>query len=150
MTEKKKAEKGSLGRKIALSVYSVALVYLIMVGFTSVIPAVFWPEVEQDSTRLSSDCATGLGELYMEIRRYAGEIAAKPDAAPDVRAQQRFFKDWDGRLAAYALRCDEDACTKLNRYRHKTELSLRRLQTEDRRLAEAVEASLSTISRKTQ
>ena len=146
MTEENKAEKGRLGRRLAMGIYVVGLVYVIMVGFTSVIPQVFWPEQETDPSRLSDDCSTGLADLYMEVRRFAGELAAQPDAAPDIRAQRRFYKDWDKRLAAYATRCDPDACKALDRYRHKTELSLRRLQTEDRKLAEAVESSLAKLT----
>ena len=54
MPEKK--QRGRLGRGLAIAVYSVALGYLVIVGFASVIPQVFWPESD-DSFDL--ECADG-------------------------------------------------------------------------------------------
>lgn len=141
-----KDNKPPWGRRIALGIYIVGLVYIIGVGLVSVIPQAFWPEKETDSTRVAESCREGLGGLYMEVRQFVADAAAQPDSPPDDRAKRSFFEDWDRRFAAYRERCDKKACTMLDRYRYRSELSLDRLQREDEKLARSVESVLPTLS----
>ena len=54
----RKEQRGGLGRRLAIGIYSIALAYLVIVGFASVIPQVFWPA----SDDYDMMCASALAE----------------------------------------------------------------------------------------
>lgn len=139
MPEKK--QRGRLGRGLAIAVYSVALGYLVIVGFASVIPQVFWPESD-DSFDL--ECADGLELLRHEVDEIRLAYLATNDT--NLVALREALESWDLRLNALATRCDEDQVHLLNRYRHRVELNLQRYVREDAPLAERVSETLDSTA----
>ena len=137
MPEEKK--RGGLGRRLAVGIYSVALVYLVVVGFASVIPQVFWPESD-DSFDL--ECADGLELLRHEVDEV--RLAYLSTNETDPSALRETLESWDLRLNALAKRCDEDQVHLLNRYRHRVELNLQRYMREDAPLAARVSETVGS------
>ena len=136
-----KNQRGGLGRRLAIGIYSVALAYLVVVGFASVIPQVFWPESD-DSFDL--DCGDGLELLRHEVDELRLQYVSSNETDPT--ALREALESWDLRLNALAKRCDEDQVNLLNRYRHRVELNLQRYMREDAPLAKKVTDTLSSTS----
>ena len=134
-------QRGGLGRRLAIGIYSVALAYLVIVGFASVIPQVFWPESD-DSFDL--DCGNGLELLRHEVDELRLAYVSSNETDPTML--RKTLESWDLRLNALAKRCDEDQVHLLNRYRHRVELNLQRYMREDAPLAEQVSDTLTTKS----
>lgn len=132
-------KKGGLGRRLAIAIYSVALAYLVIVGFASVIPQVFWPQSD-DSFDL--DCPDGLQQLEREVEQL--RLAYLSRAETDASAMRKTLQSWDLRLNALAKRCDPDKVQLLNRYRHRVELTLQRYMREDAPLAETVSETIGS------
>jgi hypothetical protein len=132
-------QRGGLGRRLAIGIYSVALVYLVVVGFASVIPQVFWPESD-DSFVL--DCADGLELLRHEVDQL--RLTYMSTNETDPTAMRDTLRSWDLRLNALAKRCDEDQVHLLNRYRHRVELNLQRYMREDAPLANEVSETVGS------
>ena len=131
--------RGGLGRRLAIGIYSVALGYLVVVGFSSVIPQVFWP-ASDDSFDL--ECADGLQLLRHEVDEVRLAYVATNETDPT--ALQSALESWDLRLHALAKRCDEDQVDLLNQYRHRVELGLQRYMREDAPLANRVTEALGS------
>ncbi len=129
----RKEQRGGLGRWLAISIYAVLFAYLAVVGFASVIPQVFWPEVD-DSFDL--ECADGLQLLRHEVDELKMSYVATNETDPT--ALRHALESWDLRLNALAKRCDEDRVHTLNQYRHRVELGLERYMREDAPLANCV------------
>lgn len=136
-----KEQRGGLGRRLAVAIYSIALGYLVVVGFASVIPQVFWPKSD-DSFDLS--CGDGLQALYHEIDEL--RLAYLSTNETDATALSSALKTWDRRLNALAKRCDEDQVHLLNQYRHRVELGLQRYMREDAPLANRVSEAMGSVS----
>ncbi len=132
-------KKSGLGRRLAVGIYSVALAYLVIVGFASVIPQVFWPESD-DSFDL--DCADGLRLLEREVEEL--RLAYLSTNQSDPSAMREALRTWDLRLNALSKRCDPDKVHLLNRYRHRVELDLQRYMREDAPLAEQVSEAVGS------
>jgi hypothetical protein len=136
-----KKQRGGLGRRLAIGIYSVALTYLVVVGFASVIPQVFWPESDES---FDLECADGLELLRHEVDEL--RLAYLSTNETDPSPLRKTLKSWDLRLNALAKRCDEDQVHLLNRYRHRVELNLQRYMREDAPLAERVTKTLDAAS----
>ena len=135
----RKEQRGGLGRSLAIGIYSIALAYLVIVGFASVIPQVFWPDSD-DSFDL--ECADGLQVLRHEVDEV--RLAYLETNETDPTQLRRTLKSWDLRLNTLAKRCDEDQVHLLNEYRHHVELGLERYMREDAPLANRVSAALDS------
>ena len=135
----RKEQRGGLGRRLAIGIYSVALVYLVIVGFASVIPQVFWP-ASDDSFDL--ECADGLQLLRHEVDEL--RLAYLATNATDETELQKAHESWDLRLNALAKRCEKDQVHLLNQYRHRVELGLQRYMREDAPLANRVSEALGS------
>ena len=135
----RKEQRGGLGRRLAIGIYSVALVYLVIVGFASVIPQVFWP-ASDDSFDL--ECADGLQLLRHEVDEL--RLAYLATNATDETELQKALESWDLRLNALAKRCEKDQVHLLNQYRHRVELGLQRYMREDAPLANRVSEALGS------
>lgn len=135
----RKEQRGGLGRRLAIGIYSVALVYLVIVGFASVIPQVFWP-ASDDSFDL--ECADGLQLLRHEVDEL--RLAYLATNATDETELQKALESWDLRLNALAKRCEKDQVHLLNQYRHRVELGLQRYMREDAPLANRVSGALGS------
>lgn len=142
MAEQK--QRGGLGRRLAIGLYAVALLYLVVVGFASVIPQVFGPESD-DSFVL--ECPDGLELLRHEVDELRLAYLASNDT--DATALRETLGAWDKRLNALAKRCDADDVELLNRYRHRVELNLQRYMREDAPLAERVSKTLGSSAKST-
>jgi hypothetical protein len=138
-------QRSGLGRRLAIGIYSIALAYLVIVGFSSVIPQVFWP-ARDDS--FDVDCADGLELLRNELDEVRLAYLATNETDPTMLRQALI--SWDLRLNALAERCDPDQVHLLNRYRHRVELRLDKFMREDaplaNRVTEALEAPASSAS----
>jgi hypothetical protein len=130
-------KRGGLGRWLAIGIYSTALIYLVIVGFASVIPQVFWP-ASDDSFDL--ECSDGLQLLRHEVDEL--RIAYLTTNETDEQPLERALSAWDLRLNALAKRCDEEQVHLLNQYRHRVELGLQRYIREDAPLANRVSDAL--------
>jgi len=132
-------QRGGLGRRLAIGIYSIALAYLVIVGFASVIPQVFWP-ASDDSFDL--ECADGLQLLRHEVDEL--RLAYLATNETDSTGLRSALESWDLRLNALAKRCDEDEVHLLNQYRHRVELGLERYMREDAPLANSVTEALGS------
>jgi len=134
-------QRGGIGRRLAIAIYSFALAYLVIVGFASVIPQVFWPKSDES---FDLDCADGLELLRHEVDEL--RLAYLSTNETDPSAMTMALQSWDLRLNALAKRCDEDQVHLLNRYRHRVELNLQRYMREDAPLAERVSETVGTTA----
>ena len=132
-------QRGGLGRRLAIGIYSVALIYLVVVGFASVIPQVFWPKSDES---FELECSDGLQLLRHEVDEL--RLAYLSTNATDETELRKALESWDLRLNALAKRCDEDKVHLLNRYRHRVELGLQRYIREDAPLANRVSEALGS------
>ena len=137
----RKEERGGLGRRLAVGIYSIAVIYLVIVGFASVIPQVFWPK--RDAS-FDLDCADGLHILRHEVDEL--RLAYLATNATDETELQKSLESWDLRLNELATRCNEDHVHLLNEYRHRVELGLQRYIREDAPLANRVTEALGSRS----
>ena len=122
-----------------IGIYAIALSYLVIAGFASVIPQVFWPEGD---TSFDMDCADGLQVLHDELDRVRLEYLSSN--VVDSAALRERLKPWDLRLHALRNRCDEDKVHLLNKYRYRVELNLQRYMREDAPLANRVTETLGS------
>ena len=122
---------GRIGRRIALAVWAVGMLYIVVVGFVTVIPQVFLQEPPADpSGRLfDGDCdstATALSEGLLER---AGEQVAEARPAATLTP---YFRRWDQRFLAYRNHCGETRRSReLARLRYRLETTLRRFDREE-------------------
>ncbi len=137
-----KEQRGRLGRGLAIGIYSIALAYLVIVGFASVIPQVFWPPADES---FDLDCDEGLQLLQSELEHL--RILYLSTHSTDPKPLRRALATWDGQLNELAGRCDEDRVHLLNRYRHRVELLLERFMREDAPLAKRVEQALESTGK---
>jgi hypothetical protein len=112
---------------------------LVIVGFASVIPEVFWPDSD-DSFDL--ECADGLQLLRHEVD--AVRLAYLETNETDPTELRNALESWDLRLNALAKRCEEDQVHLLNQYRYRVELGLERYMREDAPLANRVSEALGS------
>lgn len=134
-------QRGGLGRRLVIGLYAVALIYLVVVGFASVIPQVFWPESD-DSFVL--ECPEGLELLRHEVDEL--RLAYLSSNETDATGLRETLNSWDKRLNALGKRCDQDEVELLNRYRHRVELNLQRYMREDAPLAKRVDETLGSTA----
>ena len=131
--------RGGLGRRLAIGIYSIALACLVIAGFASVIPQVFWPDSD-DSFDL--ECADGLQLLRHEVDEV--RLAYLATHETDPAALRSALDSWDLRLNALAKRCEEDQVDLLNQYRHRVELGLQGYMREGAPLANRVSEALGS------
>ena len=132
-------QRGRVGRIVVIAAYAVALGYLVIVGFASVIPQVFWPPRDES---FDMSCNEGLQVLHLDLDRLRIETMAtnQVDPAPLRDA----LKQWDLRINALRDRCDEHSVDLLDKYRYRVELNLQRYMREDAPLANRVAETLGT------
>jgi hypothetical protein len=112
---------------------------LVIVGFASVIPQVFWPESDES---FDLECADGLQLLRHEVDEV--RLAYLETNETDPTALRNALESWDLRLNALAKRCEEDQVNLLNQYRHRVELGLERYMREDAPLANRLTEALGS------
>ncbi len=113
--------------------YTIALAYLVIVGFTSVIPQVFWPASDES---FDLECSEGLQLLHHEVDQVRLEYLKSNETDPT--ALRNTLSAWDLRLNALAKRCDEEPVELLRRYRYRVELRLEKFMRDDAPLANQV------------
>lgn len=118
---------------MAIGIYVIALSYLVIVGFTSVIPQVFWP-ASDDSFGL--ECSDGLELLRHEVDEL--RLAYLSSNETDPTALRNTLRAWDLRLNALAKRCEKEPVELLRRYRYRVELRLEKFMRDDAPLANQV------------
>ena len=116
----------------------MALVYLVVVGFASVIPQVFWPKNDGDTT---TPCDQGLRSAHEQIEQIRFAYLSGQKTNPQELKEG--LLPWDEKMASLRKRCDIETVQLLERHRHRVELNLRRYLREDRGLVDEVERALS-------
>jgi hypothetical protein len=139
-----KTKGNSLGRWLVIAIYSIALSYLVVVGFTSVIPQVFWP-ARDDSFDVS--CSEGLSLLYDELDELRLDYLSSN--VVDLETLREELEPWDLRLNALDPRCNADKVQLLRKYRYHVELNLEEYMREDAPLANRVAEMLSSTPEQT-
>lgn len=151
---------GRIGRRVALGIYWLFMVYVAVVSFYSLIPQIFWPTTTE-TLEESARCDGELRVLVAQLREHAADVAAdrvapteaptdaaRRDGAPgDATSSEQFFRRWDDRYVALASRCEGDArYDRVGTLRHRIDTTTRRFAREDGRLFHEVERSLRTAS----
>lgn len=130
---------GRLGRRVATAVYLVGLVYIIAVGFATVIPQVFWPSPATAAAAPEGDCSTALGTLEDALLEETGRRGGRRLAEP----LEPFFRSWDDRYFALGARCSEArGYEDLAKLRYRLETTMRRFHREDGALIQKVDRAL--------
>ncbi len=119
--------------------------YLVVVGFASVIPQVFWPKNDGDTT---TPCDEGLRSAHQKIEEL--RAAYLSGRKSDLKELQEGLKPWDEKMASLRKRCDIETVQLLERYRHRVELHLRRYLHEERGLANEVEQAVTPLPGRSQ
>lgn len=128
--ETKSAGRAPLGRRIALAIYLTFMVYIAVVGFSSVIPQVFWPEAKTDVTAPEGTCTESMAELRDGLRDEAGRYVAGETESLDI-----FLTRWDDQYLHLERRCEGvQAYTRLGILRHRVETTLRQFGRVEGRL----------------
>lgn len=133
-----KKERGRLGRRVVIAVYAIALSYLVIVGFASVIPQVFWPERDPS---FDVSCDEGFRLLLGDLERI--RIQYLTGNTPDRENLRLAFEPWDLRFNALRDRCSEEKVSLLNKYRYRVQLNLQRYVREDAPFANQVAEALA-------
>ncbi|MEM9728442.1 MAG: hypothetical protein AAF997_07650 [Myxococcota bacterium] len=134
-------QRGRLGRIVVIGVYAVALGYLVIVGFASVIPQVFWPRSDES---FDLSCEDGLRVLHQSLDRL--RIDTMSTNIVDPKPLRSALEAWDLRINALRGRCDEDKVDLLDKYRYRVELNLQRYMREDAPLANRVAETLDATT----
>ena len=126
---------GRIGRRIALALWALAMLYIVVVGFASVVPQVFFREPEgtdAQAARLAdegTECEAEAEALMDGLLERAGEHVAEVRPAATLAP---YFHRWDARHAAYLRHCGESSsAADLRRLRYRLELTLRRFSREE-------------------
>ncbi|MFT5356567.1 MAG: hypothetical protein ACI9KE_003792 [Polyangiales bacterium] len=129
---------GRLGRRIALGVYWVGLLYVLVVGFATVLPRVFFPATTVADP--GGACLDELSTLQSSMLAEGERSIGRAEAA-DI---QTFFDNWDATFVALYDRCsDVPAYVEVERLRYRYQATLRRFAREDRVLIDRAETALS-------
>jgi hypothetical protein len=129
----RKEQRGGLGRRLAIGIYAIVFAYLVIVGFASVIPQVFWPEADES---FDLECADGLQLLRHEVDQLKMAYVSTNETNP--AGLRNALESWDLRLNALAKRCDKDQVYALRQYRYRVELGLERYMREEAPIANRV------------
>ena len=120
---------GKIGRRVALLVWAVAMTYVVVVGFATMIPQVFFDEPEAPAQPLEGDCDANVETLMASLLDRGGEHVAEARPAATLTP---YFRRWDARFHAYQRRCGETReGADLARLRYRLELTLRRFDREE-------------------
>lgn len=117
------------------------ILYLIGVGFYSVIPQVFFPP--QAELPAGVTCANGVHALRSELLASAGaRVEMGGDADP--ASLRRWLRDWDARYHALEARCSArelERWSLLGRLRRRLQGTLERYGREEGELVRAIEST---------
>lgn len=130
---------GRIGRRAALALYWTLLLYLAVVGFTSVIPQVFFPEVDETArAELPQDCAAAIAVQHEALEEFAMAVTGRDTNNPE------FWQSWDRRHNALGTDCGGDErFGRLETLRYHFENSLQRLEREEGAESDALASSLA-------
>lgn len=117
-----------IGRRIATALYGVLTVYVIGVGFVSVVPQVFWPAEAYGVARaVPPSCPDALEVLRSDLL----EAAASSIRAPGEEPVRPFLDPWDERYRALEASCGAaPSYALLARLRYRVEEHLLRYEAE--------------------
>jgi hypothetical protein len=121
----------------------LGLVYIVGVGFVSVIPQVFWPATAEVDPSVS--CAEGLRTLQGELLARAADHVGR-GGAEEPRSLRPYLEQWDRRHAALEPRCEGDAAdawVRLAQMRGRLQATLERFDAEEGALARDVQSTLA-------
>jgi len=125
-------------RRIALAIYGVLLSFVIVAGFYSVIPPIFWPEVPTEALP-EFDCRGELASLEHALLDTAAEHVRRGGERPRATAPA-WLAAWDTRFHTLEARCPSLPTTSLERLRFRLERTLWRFdRNEAERVAELPE-----------
>lgn len=125
----------STSRRLALAIYGVALIFVIVAGFRSIIPPIFWPEVPA-ATDGALDCQGESAALETTLLDRAAEHMRRGGDTPSA-TPPAWLGAWDARFHTLRARCPSLPTTSLERLRFRLERTLWRFdRNEGRRVAE--------------
>jgi len=137
------ARAGTIGRRVALGLYLSVLVYITAVAFASVVPQVFWPEPSPAAVAAApADCGEALRTLEQALLERSSRVLSTASPANPEDGIEAFFHTWDDDYLALAARCRGETYHSLGRLRYQLEITLRRYEREDARLAREVAAGI--------
>lgn len=142
MADEETKTRASMGRKIALAIYLSFMAYIAVVGFSSVIPQVFWPEAQTEVAAPEGNCGEAMGELRDSLRHEAGRYVAG-----STHSLVAFLQRWDDQYLHIEERCEGvKAYTRLGILRHRVDTTLRQFGRVEGRLFAELD-DLNTASR---
>lgn len=113
-----------------MAIYLTFMVYIAVVGFSSVIPQVFWPRANTDVAAPEGTCEESMAELRDGLRSEAGRFVAGESDALEI-----FLTRWDDQYLHLERRCEGVAAyTRLGILRHRVETTLRQFGRVEGRL----------------
>ncbi|MEM7448158.1 MAG: hypothetical protein AAF355_07950 [Myxococcota bacterium] len=138
MTEHTPPKLELLGRRVGATVAGTATIYLVFIGFYSILPQVFYP-----ASGPPKDCETEMPNLVRELRDFELSQMDSPD--PPLK-QTQWYRSWDRRHRAIRASCSRDpqlrnAHEKSERLRHLTQTSLLRYRSRQAPLIRDIEAA---------
>jgi len=139
------ARAGKIGRRFAIGIYLVVLLYITTVAFGAVVPQVFWPEASQEAVaRAPQDCREGMLALERTLLTRAAIHVGPNEPGAEREPLDAFWRAWDDDYVALSSPCGGETHASLGRLRYQLEITLRRFEREDARLAREVERRLAT------
>ncbi|MEM6955020.1 MAG: hypothetical protein AAF411_30640 [Myxococcota bacterium] len=139
------ARAGRIGRKVALSVYWAGLVYMFIVGFATVIPQAFFPDVPESPRTAELSCDEALSNLRSSLVAAGRERMPPPPPQVTVEPFGLFLQSWDAQLIGIRERCgDAPGYDDLERFRYRYETTVRRFARTDGVLIQRVDTALGS------
>lgn len=142
------------GRRAATTLYWLAIGFIVVVGFRSIVPAVFWPGGYDASV---DQAAMGAVACKQEIERLRSELVVHTtthialvdrlgdESASAARESGDFFGAWDRDWAALSRGCDQEAIGTLERLRYQLQTTLQRYDRQEGRLLERMHRQLDAV-----
>lgn len=117
-----------VGRRIAIALYAALTVYVVGVGFWSVVPQIFWPaEAYGVAGAVDPSCPDELEALRSDLL----DRAATQTRAPGEEPVRPFLDPWDERYRALEASCGAvPSYALLARLRYRVEEHLLRYEAE--------------------
>lgn len=100
--EKPRSGAPLLGRRIAIGIYWAGILYLLFIGFYSVIPQTFWPT---SSLPDATECAPMLTQQLADLRAFSEETV---NGSLTREERRNRLASWDDRHRSLLHACEDD------------------------------------------
>ncbi len=109
------------GWYVGAAVFWLISAWIVTVGLSSIIPAIFWPEAAAEGRVDDTSCGNALLELEGELLDHVGANMLRVRDKTQREELSRWLEAWDRRLVAMRPTCkaeEQTAWTELSRLRH--------------------------------